>query len=112
MNKANWNGWHEINQLAIAHVGKPAVHVSNFLGDTDKDEEIWQYVVDQINSMYPVEAVARDYMVGCLHGGLFFFDTMEEARKFYKIFESDLTDSSNIYVSLYAETGKCLTENS
>jgi hypothetical protein len=44
-----------------------------------------------------------------LNGGLFFFDTMEEAQEFFNVFNQNDVYASPIYAQLYDATGMGLT---
>lgn len=102
--------WHEILSLAVGRVGKFAVYVSNGLGFVESDRTVWDFVVKEVFQMFH-ETEAREYLSSINQGGVLFFDNEEKARKFYKIFEQELTDSSPLYACLYNSYGQCLTEN-
>jgi len=96
--------WHQINELAVRQMGKPAVYVSNGLEYvTDKEKAIWEHILTKVNN--------RDHTVDLIYGGIFFFDTMDEAQAFYGIFNEYPVESSPVYACLYSPGGVCLTEN-
>ena len=105
--------WVEINSLAVKSVGKHAVYVSNGLEYEDtKDDEIWTFVCNEMKSIYGKDTSDfNSIMSNLISGGLFFFNTEEEQRRFYRVFEQPLTDSSAIYACTYGPNGECCTEN-
>jgi hypothetical protein len=105
---ANWNEQHK---LATIQKGKFSVYISNGL-DFESDAVIWKFITDSLIKLYGERT--KDYydVVGNLvEGGLFFFDTEEQAWEFYGIFEQELTDSSNVYACIYSPVYGCMTEN-
>lgn len=106
--------WNEIHSLAVKQVGKPAVYVGNGLDyyDSIDDQKIWSFVLEQMKSIYGHNTEEYfDIMSGLSTSSLFFFDTIEEQYRFYRVFEHELTDSSGIYACTYAADGTCETEN-
>lgn len=105
----DWNKQHE---LATKQVGKFSVYVNNGLNFDVKDEHIWAFVVEELQKIFGVKTKEYyDYVGNVLHGGLFFFESEEEAFQFYEIFTKELTDSSAIYSCVYSPESGCLTEN-
>ena len=105
--------WSDVYRLAVQQVGKPAVSVRNDLAhDTPEDDEIWDFVLDQMRAIYGNETPQfYDVMSSLVHGGLFFFENEEEQYCFYRVFEQPLTDSSAIYACTYGADGTIETEN-
>jgi hypothetical protein len=105
--------WNIVNELATKQVGKFSVYVSNGLQFEDPQEDkIWDFVILELVRLFGNKTPEYyDYVSNVLHGGLFFFDSEDAARNFYKIFEQELTDSSAIYASLICPIRGCLTEN-
>ena len=103
--------WHQIYGLAAKQKGKWAVYIGNGLEFlTDKDTEIWNFVMDELIKLYGDDTFHRQ-IGNILHGGMFFFDSKAECYEFYRIFEQPLTDSSAIYACTYNPSGECETEN-
>ena len=101
-----------INELACKADGRFAVYISNNLEFAEKeDKEIWEFVKDELNKIAPSEKDYYEYLFAVTANGMLFFDTKDEAWKFYKIFEAELTDSSAIYAAIYSPTEGGLTEN-
>lgn len=100
--------WTEINAFAVKQIGKPAVYVSN----QDSDDNVWQFVIESMKTIYGDKTPEfYDVLSYLISGGLFFFDTVEEQKTFYNVFEQPLTDSSSIYACTYDKNGECITEN-
>lgn len=99
--------WTKTNKLAVQQVNKFAVYVAN----GEDDDRVWEFVRYAVFEFVGSEAKFYDAIGNILEGGLFFFDTEDEARKFYNIFTQELTDSSAIYAALYKPDGICIGEN-
>jgi hypothetical protein len=109
-----FGSWGKIHELATTHVNKFSVYVSFGLDCTpgSHDEKIWEFVQSELEKIYGCGTdLFYEYCRDIIQSGLFFFDTEVEARKFYIIFEQELTDSSGIYSCLYSPVKGCLTEN-
>lgn len=111
--------WNEVNEVATKQLGKFCVYISNNLSFSDifdgneqkiSDEAIFEIVKVALSDLYSDEIVK--FMSGDLvMGGLFVFDTEQEARVFYEIFELEHVESSGIYANLISPTEGTLTEN-
>lgn len=97
--------WHQTNSLAVAQKSKPAVYINNGLNYDGEDTHIWLVVIDMLH-----EKMSNDFY-NIIHGGLFFFNTMEEAEEFFNVFNQKPVYASPIFAVLYDATGECLTEN-
>ena len=107
-----FSGWSNTQSLAVKQQGEFAVYVSSTLDWTSpRDDTVWEYVRQEVVKICETELAAIEVMGDILEGGLFFFPSEQKAREFYAIFEQELTDSSGIYAALYANDGRCLTEN-
>jgi hypothetical protein len=103
--------WGKVIELAVKHVGKPAVYVSFGLElDKPKDQAIWNFVTDSLKTIYEYEQY-KSLIASIINSELIFFETEEQQRQFYKIFEQPLTDSSALYAVTYGQDGKVKTEN-
>jgi hypothetical protein len=105
--------WHEINSLAVKAASMHAVCVGNGLEYvTPEDNEIWRCIQDSMRNIYGDKSSKfYDVMSGLVSGGMFFFVSPDEARRFYQVFELPLVDSSAVYACLYNSDGTCATEN-
>jgi len=105
--------WIETVKLAVKQKNMPAVYVTNGLEyETSEDTDIWNFVMESMKEMFGEKTNEYyEVMTNMVYGGLFFFDTFEQAEQFYRIFDQPLTDSSKIYACLFDNTGKCLNEN-
>lgn len=108
MQHINWN---ESDEIVCKSLNKFGVHVNFGLDDTPEDDKIAEFVWSEIRKLYHDVKTGSDFIHAVISGGLLTFDTEKEARDFYKIFEQELTDSSNIYACIYSPTDGCLTEN-
>lgn len=102
--------WHEIFGMATKQQGMPSVYIHNGLNFDDNDIHVWNFVIDEVKKLYS-DHEYHNVLGNLIHGGLFFFESEEAQRKFYKIFEQPLTDSSAIYACTYNRHGTCETEN-
>ena len=105
--------WNEVHKLAVAHVGKPAVYVSSSGSDNSElENKVFDDIRTSLNTLYGEGSdTVRDYMCSIIQGCLIFFDNEDDQYKFYRIFETEITDSSFVYACTYDKTGQCLTEN-
>lgn len=101
--KPEYVDWNAMNSLAVAQKGKPAVYINNGLTFDDNDSYIGESVMESLKPK-----IHKDEY---LNGGLFFFDTMEEAQEFFNVFNQNVVYASPIYAQLYDATGMGLTEN-
>lgn len=97
--------WANINSLAVAKKGKPAVYIANSLNYLDEDRETWQFVIDKLSHKMGVD------FHSLIHGGMYFFDDGAEAVEFFNAFNEKPVYASPVYACLYDEFGNCLTEN-
>lgn len=89
---------------AIQYTGLPAVSVTNNLDVTQGyDMSIWRHFCEQVPE--------PDTRSEVLHGGVFFFDSDEEAREFFDLFNHRPVYASGLYAVLYDSSGSVLTEN-
>jgi len=111
MKVCNWTLMHS---LAVRQMAQPAVYVSNGLDfERPEDNAIWRFITGELRAIYGRTSEFYD-ITGELtghKGSLFFFDTVEEQQRFYKIFEQPLTASSAVYACTYTADGECQTEN-
>jgi hypothetical protein len=111
--------WHEVLSLAVKQSERWAVYVSNALGDTQRDDDVWEFIRESFHAMYSTtrndennfHSENDEAHMSMLCSGLVLFDTEEEMLKFYSVFEQPLTDSSGVYACTFGPDGKCLTEN-
>jgi hypothetical protein len=108
--KPGYADWNSINSLAVAQKGKPAVYINNGLSFDDNDSHIWECVMESLKPKMDKNEFLN-LLSDLIHGGLFFFDTMEEAQEFLNIFNQNVVYASPIYAQLYDATGMGLTEN-
>lgn len=102
--------WSEINELAVQKVGKPAVYISNGLKyNHPEDDVVWNSIFENVKQ-HVSEASYSDTMSTLVSGGMFFFDTDQEATTFYAIFNKAPVYSSAVYAALYID-GKNVDEN-
>jgi hypothetical protein len=99
--KPEYVDWNSINSLAVAQKGKPAVYINNGLTFDDNDSYIGESVMESLKPK-----IDKDEY---LNGGLFFFDTMEEAQEFFNVFNQNDVYASPIYAQLYDAAGMGLT---
>lgn len=99
-----------IKDLAVQFKGKPAVYIHvQFTPEPDINEEFEiEIILKALDDNYKEHFGLDFYKV--LLGGLFFFDTDEEAREFYNPFEYAPLNSSSVYACLY-QNGVVVTEN-
>jgi len=102
----------KIRQLAVKQVNLPSVYVSNGLTMEPEDDAIWEHILTKVEEL--IGTKSNEYFE-CAHAlvdsGLFFFETMFQARQFYKIFNDVPVYSSGCYAELNDENGNCLDEN-
>ena len=107
--------WHSVCSLAVKQAGKWAVHVSNGLTNSDEDDAVFCFIGDRFKEMYGDDPYKDSDLynahLSMLLDGLVLFDTEEEMRKFYSVFEHPLADSSAVYACTFSPDGVMLTEN-
>lgn len=104
-----YSDWNETNEQAVAHVGKPAVYINNALQfENDAENRVWDHVVTRFYELYPDN---NTEVFNILHGGLFYFDSIEERDQFYSIFNDKPCYASAVYAVVYDGDGTCITEN-
>lgn len=109
MKVLNWNHLHEV---ACAAENMFGVYTSDFgLFETPNSEVIRTFVIGALQKIIEVEDDFYNILQALNCDELMLFETEEEARKVYEIFEQELTDSSSVYACLYSPTQGCLTEN-
>ena len=108
--KLEYVDWNSINSLAVAQKGKPAVYINNGLSFVGNDSYIWESVMESLKPKIDEDEYLNS-LSDLVNGGLFFFDTMEEAQKFFNVFNQNVVYASPIYAQLYDATGMGLTEN-
>jgi hypothetical protein len=112
LTKKQFIDWNKIQELAVRCVNKWAVYVSNGLEDSKKDDIIWDFVLNEADKFFKDDSLkALECKCTLINGGLVFFDTQDQAREFYQIFNADLTYSSALYAQLHSPDGQCLDEN-
>ena len=95
---------HKLIELGMKSVGLPSVYVNNHLDFTnDEDSAVWAYICSKIKD--------ADVLSSLITSGVFFFDTIDEAHKFYKVFSDQQVYSSGLYATLNDHNGICLDEN-
>lgn len=105
---ANWCKQHE---LATKQKGKFSVYVNNGL-DFETDSAAWEFITGSFIKLFGERTKEYYEIAGnFVEGGLFFFETEEQAWEFYGIFEQELTDSSAVYACIYSPLTGCMTEN-
>jgi hypothetical protein len=106
---------HTVHELVTTHLGKYTVYVSNNLDFTNpEDDEVWNIVHTSVkNEMCDgkIGSLFSFYMSSILSSDLIEFDTEEEARKFYSIFEQVGVYSSSVFACIYSPTSGALNEN-
>lgn len=108
--KLEYTDWNATNSLAIAQKRKPAVYINNELTYDGSHCVIWEFVMESLKPKMDKDEFYNS-LSDLIHGGLFFFDTMEEAEEFFGIFNQKPVYASPIFAVLYDSTGECLTEN-
>lgn len=108
--KLNYVSWNSITSLAVAQKGKPAVYINNGLDFEGSHCFIWQTVVESLKPKMDKDEF-DNLISDLICGGLFFFDTMGEAREFFDVFTQNVVYDSPIYAQLYNATGMGLIEN-
>lgn len=108
--KIDYVDWNATNSLAVAQKGKPAVYINNGLSFDSIDSHIWESVMESLKPKMDKDEFYNS-LSDLIHGGLFFFDTMEEAEEFFNVFNQNVVYASPIYAQLYDSTGMGLTEN-
>ena len=118
---ADYRPWHEIVKLAVKHIGKRAVYLSNGLEYQTKEEDvIWTFVQLELRKLYGIseDTPASQYpvaylntIVNVLHSGIFFFESEKEQYKFFDIFNQEPVYASAIFACVYNEHGECEMEN-
>jgi hypothetical protein len=112
LTKQQFIDWNNITELAVRCVGKWAVYVSNGLEFIDEDELIWKFVLQELDSFFQDNKKSLECKSMLISGGLIFFDTKEDACRFYQIFnDGTMTYASAIYAQLHSPDGQCLDEN-
>jgi hypothetical protein len=101
--------WHSIISMAVQHTGKFAVYINNGLTFEDEDTEIWNSVIERVKIKYPDTHL--DVVSDLICGGLFLFDTEDEAWHFFDIFNSGCVYASAIFAMVYDSNGNGVTEN-
>lgn len=106
--------WNEIHELAVAHVGKPAVYVANHGDATDEQLRVVNNVrkkIEEFGKKLPDGTDIFDLQHVVICDGLVFFESMYFAEEFFSFFCTEETDSSFLYAVLYRADGKCINEN-
>ena len=93
-----------IMSRVIQYTGLPAVSVTNTLDVSHaSDWSIWRNFCEQVPDL--------DTRSKVLHGGVFFFDSDEEAQEFFELFNKYPVYASGLYAVLYDSSGSVITEN-
>ena len=101
--KSYLNPGHIVSR-AIQYTGLPAVSVDNHLDmSLGHHMSIWLHFCAQVPDL--------DTRAEVLHGGLFFFDSDEEAREFFLLFNQRPVYASGLSAVLYDSSGSVITEN-
>jgi len=108
--KLNYADWNATNSLAVSQKGKPAVYINNRLDFEGSHCFIWQTVMDSLKQKMNGDEFYNS-IPDLICGGLFFFDTMGEAREFFDIFTQNVVYDSPIYAQLYNAKGMRLMDN-
>lgn len=96
--------------LAIKQMGKPAVYVANHLDyEDDGFDIILDAIFQGVSKLYP----DKIYLIteSIQSGGIFFFDSGEQTKEFFEIFNTDPVYASPIYATLHEASGNCIDEN-
>ena len=89
---------------AVQYTGLPAVSVDNNLDmSLGHHMSIWLHFCERVPDL--------DTRSEVLHGGVFFFDSDEEALEFFDLFNHRPVYASGLYAVLYDSSGSVLTEN-
>lgn len=106
MNISKVVNWSAVVSLAVKSVGKYAVRVT---GATE-DNNTWKIILDRVKELD--EKTARSVRENLIQdGSIFFFDTKDDAIKFFDIFNRGEVYSSACYAALLDPDGKWLDEN-
>jgi len=98
------SAWDKINSLAVKQIGKWSVYINNGADD----ERVWEIVREDVTKRYPAYLEILSYLV---NGGMFSFNTEQDAWEFYKIFIQHGVESSALYATIYDASGECISEN-
>lgn len=100
----------EINSIAVAAIGRPAIYISNNLDfNLKKDRIAWNFLISAIAEKYGEKSDV--YKTIAILSGFMFFDDLTELHDFYTLFEHPLIDSGGAYACTYNKFGVMLTEN-
>lgn len=100
----NYIDHHTTVSRAIQYTGLPAVSITNNLDLTQgHNMSIWRHFCERVPDL--------DTRSEVLHGGVFFFDSDEEALEFFDLFNHRPVYASGLYAVLYDSSGSVLTEN-
>ena len=93
-----------IMSRVIQYTGLPAVSVTNTLDVPLRYVmSIWRNFCEQVPDL--------DTRSKVLHGGVFFFDSDEEAQEFFELFNSrPPTGSAGLYAVLYDSSGSVIAD--
>lgn len=99
--------------LAVKQKGKPAVYIHNGLDYETPDEVlVWDSINQEVSEFVGNDDKARlNIMSSLICSDLFFFDTVEEQERFYRIFETPRVYASAVYAATYDANGNHMTEN-
>ena len=96
--------WRDINSLAVGNTNRPAVFIDSSAHAT---VEVWEHISSKYIEYFPNNTTD---LYGVLHGGLFLFDSNEEAELLYSIFDDKIC-ADTVYSALYDTSGNLIKEN-
>lgn len=103
--------WTEMIEIAVKSQGQWAVHVSNTLDLDDPDQRAaFDFCIERIKMIYPGNTKSAPLTTFCADGTLF-FDTEQEARTYFNIFNTHPAYSSAVYAMLISADGAIIDEN-
>lgn len=100
--------WTTILELAVSHVGKPAVYYNNGLDSVDENIKLFDLIRVELSGMIE-EEVINEIITQPI--GLIFCGSQDESDKIMELFSSDEFYKSSFYAIQIDETGTIITEN-
>lgn len=100
--------WTTILELAVSHVGKPAVYYNNGLDSVDENIKLFDLIRVELSGMIEEEVINE---IITQPTGLIFCGSQDESDKIMELFSSDEFYKSSFYAIQIDETGTIITEN-
>jgi len=100
--------WSTILELAVSHVGKPAVYYNNELDTVDDNIKLFDLIRVELSSMIEEDVI---HSIITEPTGIIFCGTQDESDKIMELFSSGEFYKSSFYAIQIDKTGTTIDEN-